>query len=59
MQAWSEEGDGTLVGNLGYGRVLESPAVAYCDLQAQLLAYAQELVPDTAAQEVTVAPLHI
>jgi hypothetical protein len=41
------------VGSLGYGRVLESPAMAYCDLQAQLLAYAQEHAPDTAAQQVT------
>jgi hypothetical protein len=49
---WTDEGDGTLLGSLGYLKVLESPAVAYSELQAQLLAYAQERQSDNVAHEV-------
>ncbi len=52
MQAWEDASDGTIVGSLGYSKVLESPAVAYEELQAQLLAYAEEHAPDTEAQQV-------
>lgn len=53
MQAWEDASDGTILGSLGYGKVLESPAVAYEELQAQLLAYAEEHAPDSEAQQVT------
>ncbi len=53
MQAWHDESDGTILGSLGYDKVLESPAVAYDELQAQLLAYAEEHAPDSEAQQVT------
>ncbi|BDA48031.1 probable reticulocyte-binding protein 2 homolog a at N-terminal half [Coccomyxa sp. Obi] len=51
VEAWHDESDGTIVGSLGYGKVLESPAVAYEELQAQLLAYAEEHAPDSEAQQ--------
>lgn len=44
------------MGNLGYAKVLESPAMAYSELQAQLLAYAEEHGADNDdAQEVSPA----
>jgi hypothetical protein len=40
QEAW-DDNDGTLLGAVGYSRVLESPAVAYSELQAQYFAAQQ------------------
>ena len=37
QEAWDDD-DGTLLGTIGYSKVLESPAVAYSELQAEYFA---------------------